>query len=458
MTFKPAINPVALKELRQLVRSKLILWSMVVIPIILLGVMTLVLSAKMRDLSPNEIALGKGFGDHTLTAVSIITGIVTCCAIPLFAAIKTILETNKERFDLAFTTTLTPVQIVTGKITAVAIIAAITVALAMPFFVLSYLMRGIDLSTTLLVPLALLAGSIAIFSLGLLPACAPRPAAVRIIVLLVMLAFLPGFLSLLSAAFIAVGGHFWMDSGATFLDVAVLCLLFVSLVAYCRAQAAAELTPPHLDSFRPLRITQTILFVVSALLLLDPDARETWYLVWRFVALMILLRAAWYPAPLSRGARHHAPRRMFLRLLAFPFATGSVPSMLFALLILASITPVTSFLPKAGAVMKHLVITGEFAGLAVIAGSLARLFITRYRRFAYAIGKIAFVYVVFVNALSLLAEMDIIDKETPRPLPCNFDGIAHRIGPHPDTALLLAIVALILFALSLNEFREFRKP
>ena len=77
MTFKPGINPVALKELRQLVRSRLILWGMVALPIILLAAMALVLSVQTRDLSPTEIALGKGFGEGTLIAVSIITGIVT---------------------------------------------------------------------------------------------------------------------------------------------------------------------------------------------------------------------------------------------------------------------------------------------------------------------------------------------------------------------------------------------
>ena len=460
MTFKPGINPVALKELRQLVRSRLILWGMVALPIILLAAMALVLSVQTRDLSPTEIALGKGFGEGTLIAVSIITGIVTCGAIPLFAAIKTILETGKEEFGLTFTTALTPVQIVTGKITAVALIIAIAVALAMPFFVLSYLMRGIDLITTLMIPLSLLAGGVAVFSLGLLPACTTRPVAVRIITLLLMFVFLPSLSSLAIAATTFHPGGTWISSSGTVLmHVAITCLLYVSLIAYCRVQAAAELTPPHLDSDRPLRITQAVLFAVSALTLLSSDTRGEWCLIWRFVALMMLLRAAWYPTPLSRGARLHAPRRGFLRLPAFPFATGSVPSMLFALLILAAITPATTLLSDSNALSKHLVITGEFAGLAVFAGSLARLFLTRGRRFANVIGKIALLYVVAVNALTLFAKLDGIDRKTAQALPCNLDGIIHETGQHLPTALALGGFALLLLlAVAVKEFREFRKP
>ena len=459
MTLKFGINPVALKELRQLVRSRLILWGMVALPIILLVAMALVLSVQTRDLSPTEIALGKGFGQGTLIAVSIITGFVTCGAIPLFAAIKTILETGKEEFGLTFTTALTPVQIVTGKITAVALITAIAVALAMPFFVLSYLMRGIDLITTLMIPLSLLAGGVAAFSLGLLPACTTRPVAVRIITLLLMFGFLPSLYGLMIAALTHGSGGIWMSSGSkTVMGVAITCLLYVSLIAYCRVQAAAELTPPHLDSDRPLRITQAILFAVSALTLLSSDTREEWCFIWRFVALMILLRAAWYPTLLSRGARLHAPRRRFLRLLAFPFATGSVPSMLFALLILAAITPVMPYLSHSDALRKHLVITGEFAGLAVLAGSLARLFLTRARRVANAIGKIALLYVMAVNALTLFAQMDGIDRKTVQALPCNLDGILHETGLHLPTALAMGVVVILLLVVTVREFREFRKP
>ena len=122
MKFQPRINPVTLKELRQLVRSRLILWGMVALPIILLAAVAIVLSSEMYDMSPMEAMYGNGLGKNPLVAVSIVTSIVTCGLIPLFTSIKTAIETSRSSLSLEFTTALTPAQIATGKITAAAII------------------------------------------------------------------------------------------------------------------------------------------------------------------------------------------------------------------------------------------------------------------------------------------------------------------------------------------------
>ena len=172
MKLKLQINPVTLKELRQLVRSRIILWGMVALPIALLIAMIIVLSDDMHGMSPVEIMYGKGLGEAPLAATTVITAIVTCGLIPLFTCVKTMIETSRTSQRLEFTTALTSSQIASGKIAAAAIISAIAVALAMPFFALSYLMRGIELSTTVAIPALLLLGGTAITALGLLPACA----------------------------------------------------------------------------------------------------------------------------------------------------------------------------------------------------------------------------------------------------------------------------------------------
>ena len=165
MKLQFRINPVTLKELRQLVRSRLILWGMAVLPILLLVTTAIVLSSEMHDMSPMEVTYGKGLGGGPLIAVAVITGIVTCGLIPLFTSIKTAIETSKTSLGLEFTTALTSAQIATGKITAAAIISAIAVALAMPFFVLSYLMRGVELVSTVVVPLELFVAGVVMSSL-----------------------------------------------------------------------------------------------------------------------------------------------------------------------------------------------------------------------------------------------------------------------------------------------------
>ena len=461
MKLTPRINPVALKELRQLVRSRLIIWGMAAMPAILLAITSLVLSSEMRGLTPAEVTYGKGLGEGTLTAATIVTGIVVCAAIPLFAAIKTVLETGKDNLGLEFTTTLTPAQIITGKITAVAMISAIAVALSMPFFVLSYLMRGVDLAATIVAPLALLASGVGLFSVALLPACARRPTAIRIILIVLIFSLVPTMtgmiLEILSLVHGSPLGMSWLSSDYSFgTATATLLFLFVSLIAYCRAQAAAALAPQHLDFARPLRFTQAAIFAVGALYTLVEW--EPWVVLSSIGAILIFLRAAYYPATLTRGARLHAPKSPFARLLAFPFATGSVPSMVFALIVTAIILPVPYICRSTDpGNQKFVVFVLEFCGLLMIAGSLGRLFVERRKTLAKAIGKAAFAYLVLVNVLCIVAEMDVFDKHLLYPMPCCIFGIDE--GHHPLAAICLAAAGFALLqVVAFKDFRKFRKP
>ena len=455
MKLVPQINPVTLKELRQLVRSRLIIWGMVALPAIILVVVALVLIAEMEGLSTVEATYGKGLGEGPLIAVSVILGIVTCIAIPLFAAVKTILETGKGATGLEYTTTLTPTKIVSGKITAVAAISGIATALSMPFFVLSYLMRGIDLSTTVLMPCVLLVAGIATFSFLLLPACAKRPVALRIIAVLATYAVLPVVVGVIGEITSTSGRSGGIIAGPIFLGIAFLVVAFM---VYCRAQASAELAPPHIDTTRPLRFTQAVLFAIS--LFFAYWFFEVWFLVISGLAMMILLRAAYYPSQLTRGAVLHAPRSRFMRMLAFPFATGSVPSMLFALMMIVVVIAVAAFkADKAKDFETVLVLLFEFGGLLIIAGSVGRMFLTSHPRLSAAVGKIALGYIVAVNVFTILTEFDVFEREDFQWMICNLDGINRIIAWHFAGAFSTAALALLLLTLAtILEFTRFRKP
>ena len=455
MKLVPQINPVTLKELRQLVRSRLIIWGMVALPAIILVVVALVLVAEMEGLSTIEATYGKGLGQGPLTAVAVILGIVTCVAIPLFAAIKTVLETGKGATGLEYTTTLTPTKIVSGKITAVAAISGIATALSMPFFVLSYLMRGIDLSTTVLMPCILLVAGIAAFSFLLLPACAKRPVALRIVAVIATYAVLPIVTGIISEI-LRIGGK----SGGVIVGPIFLCIAFlvVAFIVYCRAQASAELAPPHTDTTRTLRITQAVLFAIS--LFFAYWFFDVWAVVISGLAMMILLRAAFYPAPLTRGAVLHAPRSRFMRLLAFPFATGSVPSMVFAAIMTAVVIAVAAFkMDNIRDFEKLLVIMFEFGGLLIIAGSVGRMLLTHHPRLGAAVGKIALGYIVIVNVFTVLTQFDVFERRDFQWMICNIDGINYAIAWHFAGAFTAAALALLLLVLAtVMEFGKFRKP
>ena len=457
MKFQPRINPVTLKELRQLVRSRLIIWGMVALPIVLILATGAVLLSEMHDISIQEAMYGKGLGEEPLIAVSIITGVVTCVLIPLFTSIKTAIETSKTDLGLEFTTALTPGQIVSGKITAAAVISAIAVAIAMPFFVLSYLMRGIDLSITVLIPVLLFVSSVSLTAVGLLPACSRRRSiAMKVISLVVLYIFLPFFFSSITAAIgIGRGVRGGGDFAASSLFV---CngLLSAIIVALCRAQAAAMLAPPHTDYLRPLRITQLVVIGISTLLVSGPP----WCAAWCIGAGIILLHAAFYPVPITRGAVAHMPRSKALWPILFPLATGSVPSMVFALLIaVAASSALAVFYPNLpGDITKIFFVAMECGGVVVIAGSIARMIIAVHPRMANALGKIAFAYIGIVNALSALAAAEVLDKNLVYSLPCCVAGIDKFDTLHGGLAPVIAMAAVVLLLCAAGkDFNRFRR-
>ncbi len=458
MKLKLQINPVTLKELRQLVRSRIILWGMVALPIVLLIAMIVVLSDDMHGMSPMEVMYGGGLGGGPLAAATVITAIVTCGLIPLFTCIKTMIETSRTNERLEFTTALTSSQIASGKIAAAAIISAIAVALAMPFFALSYLMRGIELSTTVAIPVLLLLGGTATTALGLLPACSRRSIVWKILLLILLGVAVWLFLALVVAVTNIgnsgevdeiVASILWPLAGAF-----AAIFLPVATTAYCRAQAAAELAPLHTDFNRPLRITQLVVFAASVPLVfaVGRDGSVLWGIAWIAIAGMIALCAGFSPTPVTRGAILHSPRSKILRVLAFPFATGSVPSMVFAILLATAAAAVMAlrayttldFDDAKKFIVFTIVFTYECGAVAIAAGALARMALADNARIANVIGKIGLAYIVIVNLFIFLAEVHVVSEKALYLVPCCLIGVVEMFEVHVPIAVAMGVGAVVL--------------
>ncbi len=455
MKLKLQINPVTLKELRQLVRSRIILWGMVALPIVLLIAMIVVLSDDMHGMSPMEVMYGNGLGEGPLNVTTLITAIVTCGLIPLFTCIKTMIETSRTNERLEFTTALTSSQIASGKIAAAAIISAIAVALAMPFFALSYLMRGIELSTTVAIPALLLLGGTATTALGLLPACSRRSIVWKILLLILLGVAVWLFLALVVAV-TNIGNSGEVDEivASILLSLAgafAAVFLPAATTAYCRAQAAAELAPLHTDFNRPLRITQLVVFAASVPLVFAVVREGSvllWGIAWIAIAGMIALCAGFSPTPVTRGAILHSPRSKILRVLAFPFATGSVPSMTFAILLATAAAAVMALRTYSTSdfdgAKKFIVFTYECGGVAIAAGALARMSLAGNARIANVIGKTGLAYIVIVNLFIFLAEVHVVSEDALALVPCCLVGIVRMFDVHVPIAVAMGVGAVVL--------------
>lgn len=334
---KPALNPVFLKELRQLVRSRAIIWMMLLYPIALFVVCALVIASNRSAKSAAELALSTGYGTGTCVATAIILGLVICVMLPVYSSIKMTLETVKNRMGLEFITGLSPRQIVTGKMSATALLMLVTLTVSLPFFILSYLLRGITLGVVLLVPTILFAGGLATLSLGTLIASQRRPVSLRITEIVIVLLLGPGIYFCTSMVLLVItslgGGH--SSAVPTTSDIletlTIIALGLFSLVLICRAVSASMLSPPFVDAIRPVRTTELVLFLLTTTVWFF-DIRP-WCLAWTAVAAIIGVRATTFPLALPRSVAVNAPRSFVGRLLSFPLTGAYAPGLLFSFLL-----------------------------------------------------------------------------------------------------------------------------
>ena len=342
------VNPVTLKELRQLVRSRIILWAMFLFPILLLAVDGLVVASQMPHAEPGKDPATLAYeslmmtaGPGVLAATAILLGLVTALVIPLMTGIRLTLETGRGRMDLQFVTALTAQDVVNGKLAAAFLVSLTFTALALPFLTLAYLMRGLDLATVGWTVLDLLAIS------SFLTAVSAAIGSLRMPVGLRMTFLIGGYVafglwmfiaSIVLLVDLAYGGS-TTDAGKVVIVHLVTVAVLFSGILLARAWAASNLMPPHTDFLRSLRRTELALLVVAWTAALataactgDDDYALPIPIVTSFVLTLVGVVALFHPAEVPRVVASRAPKSFFVRALAFPFTPTAAAGALFVAL------------------------------------------------------------------------------------------------------------------------------
>ena len=341
------VNPVTLKELRQLVRSRIILWSMFLFPVALLVVNALVVAASLPQATPDKDAATLAYetlmataGPGVLVATTILLGIVTAVVIPLMTGVRLTLETGRSRMDLQFVTALTAQDVVNGKLMAAFLVTLTFTALALPFLTLAYLMRGIELATVGWTALAVVAGS------AFMSAASTAVGALRMPIGLRMTFLFGGYAAfglwgLMALAVLLAELAFGHSSVTTSVSTVTLVALAVLACGYllARAWAAANLMPAHTDNLRALRRTEAALLAVSWTVTLATavwTGEDDWALPIPIVTSLLLtvvgVLALFRPAEVPRVAAAHAPKSFLGRVCAYPFTSTAAAGALFAAL------------------------------------------------------------------------------------------------------------------------------
>jgi hypothetical protein len=336
------LNPIAVKELRQAVKSRIVVAALTLFLVIQLAILILSLSFEGR----------RGIDATTLYAgreiFRVLQGILlaTCMIlIPAYAGVRLSSEHSETNVDLLFISTLRPRGIIAGKLQAAIVLILLIFSACAPFMTFTYLMRGIDIPSIALILamdfLGVLLSTQAAIFLGTVPANMGLKLLLGMFGLSMMgMVFsytMAGSLWLLE---IGLGSRletleFWLIAGgAAIVVVAAIGLFFVWSVAI--------VSPPSANRALPVRLYMLAFWLVSggvaALLahqLRQPIPIYLWMdsftvLLCTQILTTINERDRW-----GMRVLRTIPRPWWLRGPAFLLYSGSAGGVLFTVLLIA---------------------------------------------------------------------------------------------------------------------------
>lgn len=339
-TLGDRVNPVAVKEFRQAVQSR---WVIAVLMLFLLINLAIIGGYLMLAAD----AATSTTGGRRIFAILLAFLMITCIAfVPAYTGLRLSLERNNADIDLLFITTISPGAIVRGKYVTAMALTLLIFSVCMPFMILTYLLRGIDLPTIFGIlglgfALCALANAMGLFAGSVSGSWFIR-GLVIVGVALTLLYMTLGSLGLAQSVLIfgrgmlGLGAWWWAGMATGLLFGALgIGLLYVLAVALMSPKTSNRMFIPRLYITATWLIAGIVMFAWSYAV-----GREYLLLAWIVmsgVALSVLLVAAlgerdgWSPR-----VRRTIPRHLLLRPLAFLFYTGSAGGIAWCVLLFAA--------------------------------------------------------------------------------------------------------------------------
>lgn len=330
------LNPIAVKELRQAVRGKFVTVALILSFLAQLVAVGAITAA--RTFNRNHAAGNDSF-------LILFNVLFTACIflIPMYSGVRIAAERSDSDVDLLFITTIRPWTIVWGKVLSVIGLVVLLFSASLPFLVFSYVLRGVDFVTIVIVlavaMVMVVSQSILALFLGCLPTSRPFKIALALGFFISTIFTYPPLIAL--AEGLTRGGvvglvtrpDFWLSTGA--MVVGVLSANSVLLVL-----TTALITPPAANRAKGIRIVLAATWLVwlipavaSAVVLNRIEVLTMWAIGELGVISLVLLsatseRESWGP----RVART-IPVNPLKRALAFLFYSGGAGGTLWALLL-----------------------------------------------------------------------------------------------------------------------------
>ncbi|MDR1924395.1 MAG: hypothetical protein LBQ66_08470 [Planctomycetaceae bacterium] len=335
--FNLNVNPILIRELRQFVRSHFIIFliNFYVLALVVVSIMVLLNMLNNQTL-----------GRELIFAL----GIVVFWASVLSIVLRTAWSTSHDKIneDLMFYSSMKPSTIVWGKILSGMICTLILLSVTMPFVTLAYILRGIDIGTSIIVFVQIFLIVQILNGMAVLSAASTKmkSAPYQSLFTLIVAAFFGNFFTFATlAAVIYEGGRAWSGFWSI---CSIFLLIEVGAFSLLVLGAVALFSPLTSNRVFPIRIALTVYFIVGFLLVFF-DVFGMYFgvsvtsglLTFEIICLVFLAfmipsivceRDRW-----SFRIRRDLPKSALLRILLFPFYTGTACGLVWAVMLAAVI-------------------------------------------------------------------------------------------------------------------------
>jgi hypothetical protein len=333
------INPIVVKETRQAVNSRMVAAFLLLFLAIQLVVMFLMISSReLRD--PDEIDLRAG-RDLFRFVQGILLG--TCLIlIPTMTGARLAAERSDVNVDLLFISSLSPRAVLSGKLVAAAALALLIFSACAPFMTFAYVMRGLEVSTILIVLTADYLAVLLTTMFSLFLASVPANRGMRIALGVggfACVCYLGAGLLRASSNFLQGNTEFDTGSWQFWIGFTLLAGLIFGLIGLLFVWSVALISPPAANRAYAVRIYTLAFWIATGLgfglwgLYVE---RPRVMLVWGLIGCVLFSlqfiigvceRDEWGP----RVARV-IPRRFIFRMPAFFFYSGAAGGIAFGVI------------------------------------------------------------------------------------------------------------------------------
>lgn len=368
------LNPVLLKELRQMVRSRSLVVSLLFFLGALMAMSAGMLALASSSAAKNAVPDGLPVGMICFFIVYGFLGFITTLVIPFSVLNRIARERESGRADLQYSTPLPPRAFVDGKALCGAVTGAFFVFAALPFMLLAYLLRGVGLGMIAGAAVSSVLGAAILSYVAILfGATKWSPLAKRVAFFLTLYFGAGNFASGIFALFAisafstaaASGtvaapsslGIFFSTPNAQSLValVALVCVVCFAFAWYVRAFAISLLTPVNFNRARPVRQAEATIWFASLVVLSFavnlPDGGnilQFWAGFWVLVFGVRMLMSVSMPRGYSRRVRSEISGVRFRRVFQYPVFDGGENGVVFHLLMgLATLAAATALRPFA---------------------------------------------------------------------------------------------------------------